>query len=186
VRADPTASVSIATGQYGFRKEVPHALGLELQVHPPWRWSLIRPTVGILANSNGGAYVFTGIVVAVPLPLSLQLSPGFAPGVMLANNNSGGLGSPIEFRSSIELSYAPRDAMRMGISFMHLERPPRGSQPRGGGADDDLLLPGGMSGSTGPWREVRASRRWPRPWSSNRQKPFPNGSAREAQAGPTS
>ena len=119
-RAD-SPSISIATGQYGFRKEVPHGLGIELQVRPPWSWYLIRPTVGVLTSSNGGgAYIFTGFVVEVPLPLGLQLSPGFAPGVMLASDNSGHLGSPIEFRSSIELSYAMRSEARVGISFMHI------------------------------------------------------------------
>src|SRR5262249_29553677 len=118
-RAEP-ASISIATGQYGFRKEVPHGLGIELQVRPPWYWSLIRPTVGVLTNSNGGTYLFTGFVVEVPLPLGLQLSPGFAPGVMLATGNSGHLGFPIEFRSSIELSHAISDTTRIGLSFMHI------------------------------------------------------------------
>ena len=119
-RAELPASISIATGQYGFRKEVPHGLGIELQVRPSWEWNSIRPTVGVLTNSNGGAYVFAGFVVEVPLPLGLQLSPGFAPGVMMANDNSGHLGFPLEFRSSIEVSLERHDGTRVGVSFMHI------------------------------------------------------------------
>jgi len=119
VRADVPASVVIATGQYGMRKEIPHALGIELQVRPPWRWSLVRPTVGLLTTANGGAFLFSGVQVEIPLPLRLHLSPGFAPGVVLANGQ-GNLGSPIEFRSSLELSWSPGDPLRMGVSFSHI------------------------------------------------------------------
>lgn len=118
-RAEPGLSLAIGTGQYGMRKEIPHALGIELQVRPPWRWNLLRPVAGILTGSNGGAYLFSGVVLEVSLPGGVQLNPGFAPGVVLASAG-GDLGSPIEFRSSLEISFSPADAIRVGVAFSHI------------------------------------------------------------------
>ena len=112
-------SVVIATGQYGMRKEIPHSVGIEMEIRPPWRWSLVRPTIGLLTSANGGAYVFSGVVVEVPLPAGFQVTPGFAPGVVLASSG-GDLGYPIEFRSSLEVSWSPGDAMRVGLVFSHI------------------------------------------------------------------
>jgi len=112
-------SVAVSTGQLGMRKEIPHALGIDVQLRPPWHWYLVRPVAGVLTSSNGGAYVYSGIAIEIPLPAGFQLTPGFAPGVVLA---SGGrdLGSPIEFRSSIELSFAPAEPVRLGVGFSHI------------------------------------------------------------------
>jgi Lipid A 3-O-deacylase (PagL) len=120
LRAEPTeTSVVIATGQYGMRKEIPHSLGIELQIRPPWHWSLVRPTFGLLTSANGGAYVFSGLVVEIPLPAGFELTPGFAPGVVLASSG-GDLGYPVEFRSSLEVSWSPGPAMRLGLAFSHI------------------------------------------------------------------
>jgi len=120
LRAEPAgASVVVATGQYGMRKEIPHSLGIELQIRPPWHWSLVRPTFGLLTSANGGAYVFSGLVVEIPLPVGFELTPGFAPGVVLASSG-GDLGYPIEFRSSLEVSWSPGPAMRVGLAFSHI------------------------------------------------------------------
>src|ERR1700694_5645121 len=80
-RSEPALSLAIGTGQYGMRKEIPHSLGIELQLRLPWRWNLIRPLAGVLTSSRGGAYLYSGFVIEVPLPGGLQLNPGFAPGV---------------------------------------------------------------------------------------------------------
>lgn len=117
-RADP-ALVVVSTGQYGMRKEIPHALGVGLEVRPPWQWTVIRPTVGLLTTAYGGAYLYSGIIADIPLPLDLALVPGFAPGV-LVSTGQGDLGFPIEFRSSLELAWAPSRALRLGISGSHI------------------------------------------------------------------
>jgi lipid A 3-O-deacylase len=118
-RAEPVTSFAIATGQYGMRKEVSHALGIELQIRTPWRWNLFRPVAGLLTSSAGGAYLYSGFVIELTLPLGLQLSPGFAPGIALAGTE-GDLGYPIEFRSSLELSIAAGERLRVGIAFSHI------------------------------------------------------------------
>jgi hypothetical protein len=63
--------------------------------------------------------LFTGLVLELPLPSGLQLSPGFAPGIVLAQGHRD-LGSPLEFRSSIELSRLLVPPVRLAISFSHI------------------------------------------------------------------
>jgi hypothetical protein len=119
-RAEPVpASFAIATGQYGVRKETPHAVGIELQLRFPFRWNLIRPLAGFLTSVNGGAYLYSGFAIELPLPAGFQLSPGFAPGVVLARGDRD-LGSPIEFRSSLEVAFSPAKAVRLGVGFSHI------------------------------------------------------------------
>jgi hypothetical protein len=119
-RAEPVpASFVIATGEYGMRKETPRSVGIELQLRFPFRWNLIRPVAGLLTSANGGAYLYSGFAIEVPLPAGFQLSPGFAPGVVLARGDRD-LGSPIEFRSSLEVAFFAAKALRLGIGFSHI------------------------------------------------------------------
>jgi lipid A 3-O-deacylase len=118
VHGEPV-SFALSTGQYGLRKEIPHALALEMEVGLPWRWTLLRPVAGLLATSGGAAFVYSGVAIEIPLPGRLRLTPGFAPGVLAARGD-GDLGSRVEFRSSVELSIAPAEAVRIGVGFSHI------------------------------------------------------------------
>src|SRR4051812_8434679 len=70
-RAEPPALLVISTGQYGMRREIPHALGIGLEIRAPWQWTVIRPSFGLLTTARGGAYLYSGIVADIPLPLDL-------------------------------------------------------------------------------------------------------------------
>jgi hypothetical protein len=118
-RAEEGPTVIVSTGQLGMRREVPHALAIDVQVGVPWRLRLIRPVAGVLTSSMGGAYLYSGFALDLPLAGNLRLSPGFAPGVVLASADRD-LGSRIEFRSSIELWFAATDAAQMGLTFSHI------------------------------------------------------------------
>ena len=118
-RAEPATSIVVATGQYGMRKEVPHAIGFDLQIRTPWRWTVFRPIAGALTSSGGGTFLYTGVMADFDLPLGLRLSPGFAPSIALARA-TGDLGFPVEFRSSLELSIAAGDRLRVGVGFSHI------------------------------------------------------------------
>jgi hypothetical protein len=112
-------SVGVSSGQYGLRAGQPREVGIQVEVRSPWQWGPLRPVVGALAGSSGGGYLFSGLVLELPLPGGVQLSPGFAPGIVLSQGNRD-LGSPIEFRSSVELSWALVSPVRLVISFSHL------------------------------------------------------------------
>jgi hypothetical protein len=93
-------SFALSTGQYGLRKEIRHSLGVEMEVRPPWRWTVFRPVGGLLATTGGSAFVYSGVTIEIPLPGGLRLTPGFAPGVVVARGD-GDLGSRLEFHSSL-------------------------------------------------------------------------------------
>jgi hypothetical protein len=112
-------SVGVSSGQYGLRAGQPQEVGIEVEVRPPWQWGPLRPVVGALAGSSGGGYLFTGLVLELPLPGGFQVSPGFSPGIVFSQGQRD-LGSPIEFRSSIELSRELVPPVRLVISFSHL------------------------------------------------------------------
>jgi hypothetical protein len=128
--AQPDLSFSVATGQYGMRKEVPHSLGIDFELRPAWRWNLVRPVAGLLTSSHGGAYIYSGLVVEIPLPGGLMLAPGFAPGVVVDEGDRV-LGFPIEFRSSIELSWSPDNRLRMGLGLSHISNASLGDRNPG-------------------------------------------------------
>jgi hypothetical protein len=112
-------SVGVSSGQYGLRAGLPQEVGFQVELRAPWQWGPIRPIMGVLAGSSGGGYLFTGVVLELPLPEGFQVSPGFAPGIVLSQGNRD-LGSPIEFRSSIELSRQIVSPVRLFVSFSHL------------------------------------------------------------------
>jgi hypothetical protein len=113
------ASVGVSSGQYGLRAGQPREFGFQLEVRPPWQWGPLRPVVGALAGSSGGGYLFTGLVLELPLPGGFEIGPGFASGIVLSQGRRD-LGSPIEFRSSIEVSRALVQPVRLVVSFSHL------------------------------------------------------------------
>jgi len=117
--AEGTTTVGLSSGQYGLRGGLPRELGFQVDLRAPWQWGPVRPVLGVLAGSSGGGYLFTGLVLDLPLPGGLQVSPGFAPGVVLSRGNRD-LGSPIEFRSSIEVSRRIVSPVRLFVSFSHL------------------------------------------------------------------
>ena len=128
--AQPATSIVLSTGQYGMRKEVPHSIGFDLQVRTPWRWTVFRPLAGVLTSSGGGTFLYSGVVADIDLPLGLRLSPAFAPAIALARAD-GDLGFPVEFRSSLELSAALGDRMRLGVGFSHISNAKLGDRNPG-------------------------------------------------------
>ena len=128
-RSDPGA-VAFAAGEYGMRKEIPHSVGMELELRGPWHWSVIRPVAGLLTTTGGAAYVYTGIAFEIPLVRSLRLTPAFAPGLVLAPGD-GDLGHVVEFRSSLELSVAPDRMVRVGLGFSHISNAKLGTRNPG-------------------------------------------------------
>lgn len=107
------------SGPYGLRASQPREAGFQVEFRLPWRWTVLRPTTGTLIGTAGSAYVFGGVVAELPLLAGLQLNPSFAPGVVLASGQRD-LGSPIEFRSSIELSAKIVQPLRLALSLSHI------------------------------------------------------------------
>jgi lipid A 3-O-deacylase len=79
----------------------------------------IRPLVGIMATTEKSIYVYGGIAFDFFFPNHIVFTPSFAPGFYHKGDGKD-LGLPLEFRSSLELSYRFEDASRVGAMFYHM------------------------------------------------------------------
>lgn len=80
----------------------------------------LRPTVGILGNTDSAMYGYAGINWDLPLGLGpIMITPGTAVGAY-HQGDSKDLGLGLEFRSSLEITYKFEDGQRVGAAISHL------------------------------------------------------------------
>lgn len=80
---------------------------------------MVHPFIGLNATSRGGIYGYGGILFDVSVIDRLWFTPSFAVGGY--HRGSGrNIGSVIEFRSALELSYEFSNKSRLGVRFEHL------------------------------------------------------------------
>lgn len=77
------------------------------------------PTAGVIAGAQGSLYVYGGVHADVPLGERWTLTPGWATGLYHRSPRFD-LGGPLEFRTSIELSYRLANGSRLGVCLYHL------------------------------------------------------------------
>jgi len=81
-------------------------------------WQL-KPFVGLMANTDGGEYIYSGVFYEIPITKFLNLVPSFAPGLYF-KNNSKDLHFVIEFRTQLEAIFVLPNKLRAGFSFNHI------------------------------------------------------------------
>jgi hypothetical protein len=79
----------------------------------------IKPFGGVMANTDGAVYLFSGFYYDLPLASFLYLTPSFAPG-FYHKCDSKNLDFALEFRSQLELSIRLENNIRVGVSFSHI------------------------------------------------------------------
>ena len=79
----------------------------------------IKPFGGVMANTDGAVYLFSGFYIDIPLASFLYITPSFAPG-FYHKCNSKQLDFVIEFRSQIEMAIRLENNIRVGVSFSHI------------------------------------------------------------------
>lgn len=84
----------------------------------PRRWDLI-PTAGVTLNTEGGGYVFGGVRYDWRFAHRWIAAPHFAV-TAFEEGDGRDLGSVVEFRSGLEVSYELDGGSRLGLSFYHL------------------------------------------------------------------
>jgi len=82
------------------------------------RFSLV-PTFGITGTSKEAFFGYAGLRSDVDLTRRWRMTPGFAVGVYDRNGDID-LGGPIEFRSSLDVSCAVTNGMRIGVTLYHV------------------------------------------------------------------
>ena len=79
----------------------------------------VKPLSGIMANSDGGLFLYVGLLYDIPVSSFLYVTPSFSPGLYY-KSNSKELGFAINFRSQLEISVKFENDFRFGISFNHI------------------------------------------------------------------
>ena len=82
-------------------------------------YSILKPQVGLMANTEGALHFYAGIFIDIPVTGFIHLSPSFAPGIYFSNGSKD-LGSLLEFRSQIEINIKLPKEFRAGLSFNHI------------------------------------------------------------------
>ncbi len=79
----------------------------------------LRPLIGIMGTDKGSLYAYGGIAGDIFLGKYFVLTPSFAPGIYYKGHGKN-LHFPLEFRSSMELSYILPNQGRIGAQFYHI------------------------------------------------------------------
>jgi lipid A 3-O-deacylase len=79
----------------------------------------VIPKAGVIAGSPGSLYIYAGAHVDLPLGERWTFSPGWATGLYYRAEDFD-LGGPLEFRTSLDLSYRLPDGARLGVCLYHL------------------------------------------------------------------
>lgn len=91
---------------------------------------IVKPLFGIMANTDGARYIFSGLFIEFQVTDFFSLIPSFAPGVYI-KNYSKDLHFVLEFRSQIEAIFSITDKFRAGFSFNHISNASLGDENPG-------------------------------------------------------
>ena len=102
-----------------------YEIGAEVR-YAPRRFSFLPrfvpaliPTAGLIAGAQGSLYVYGGVHVDLILDERWTFTPGWATGLYYRSPEFD-LGGPLEFRTSLELSYRLANGSRVGACLYHL------------------------------------------------------------------
>jgi len=113
----PLFALSIA--HRGLRRSTEFASEAGLEYRSAERLWILKPFGGVMANSAGTVYAFAGLLLDIYWGEHFVLTPSLAGGFYSAGQGKD-LGSPIEFRSQVELSYLFLSSSRIGIGMNHI------------------------------------------------------------------
>lgn len=118
--SDDTGFININAGYIGLMNRAHDTLryGLEYRHKPLTHW-LIRPAVGGVTAEHDARYVYAGIRRDFPLGSRWIFTPGFDI-TSYRRGNGIDLGSELEFRTGLELSWRFSNAWRASFVFYHL------------------------------------------------------------------
>jgi hypothetical protein len=131
---DKTSGLNMYGGIFDFSDDGQRAflIGIEHQNHNLYRDTLIgkiSPVTGYFITDNNTGYVYTGIEANYKLG-RLNITPSFTPG-LYAKGKGKDLGSIIEFKSDVQLSYDVGESMNLGMSYNHISNASLGDKNPG-------------------------------------------------------
>jgi hypothetical protein len=109
-----------ALGAFAVRPEEEATFLLDLEYRlSPRRYGL-SPVLGAAATSDGTTYLRGGVGRDFPLRGRWSTHVGFAANLYFEGDAGKRLGSALEFRSAIDLSYQVAPDLRVGVALAHL------------------------------------------------------------------
>ena len=126
--------LNIFTGMFDFsdHKQAAGVLGLQHQNEELFRKSFLgklSPVTGGFLTENSAAYLYTGVQAEYELGF-LTITPSFAPGYYHEGDGKD-LGSPLEFKSEIQMTFNLSDSTHLGMSYNHISNANLGTKNPG-------------------------------------------------------
>ena len=126
--------LNLFTGMFDFSdgKQKAGVLGLQHQNENLFRNSILgklSPITGGFLTENSAAYLYTGVQAEYELGF-LKITPSFAPGYYHEGNGKD-LGSPLEFKSEVQMSFNLSDTTHIGMSYNHISNASLGDKNPG-------------------------------------------------------
>lgn len=103
---------------------------VDLQITSSQKFWILKPVGGVIADAYGDIYLYAGITIPFNLAKFLELGVSFTPGLYYKGQGVD-LGFPLEFRSSLNLSYVFPGKSAIGIEFSHISNAGLGYQNPG-------------------------------------------------------
>ena len=126
--------LNIFTGMFDFSdvKQKAGLLGFQHQNDELFRESFLgklSPITGGFITENNATYLYTGIQAEYDLGF-LTIAPSFAPGYYSYGDGKD-LGSPLEFKSEVQVSFNLSDSTHLGMSYNHISNASLGTKNPG-------------------------------------------------------
>ena len=111
------------TGMFDFsdHKQASPVLGLQHQNEELFyitKNGRLSPITGAFITANSAYYLYTGVQAEYEFG-SLNITPSFAPGYY-GQGNGKDLGSVIEFKTEVQVTYDLSEATHLGMSYNHI------------------------------------------------------------------
>ena len=78
----------------------------------------ISPITGFMMTADSASYLYTGVQAEYEIG-KLNLTPSFSPGYYTSGDGKD-LGSPLEFKTEVQLSYDLLPGSKLGYSYNHV------------------------------------------------------------------
>jgi hypothetical protein len=122
--------ISFSTAVFDVVQEDKTSFEGRIEYHGREFYSFLKPLTGVMANTDGAIYLFTGVLTDIPITGFFYISPSFAPGIYF-NQYSKDLHFLLEFRSQIELAFKFDSDIKVGLSFNHISNAGLGNKNPG-------------------------------------------------------
>ena len=135
--ADETSKeteINVFTGMFDFSddKQKSGIFGLQHQNDDLFRKSFLgrlSPITGGFITEKNAFYLYSGVQAEYELGI-LKITPSFAPGYY-HDGDGKDLGSPVEFKSEIQMTLDLSDTMQFGMSYNHISNASLGDKNPG-------------------------------------------------------